>query len=189
MMDYRIEFSRQNLKRNATLFAELQIKGPHDPAGLHRRISQRVTALGYQILDENLGIVKRPIGTTIGDVFGILHAGGQITVPHAGIVAVGLLNRHQRFGARLAQEIRVAQFGETQVEQGPGTHADLSVIVGGRIDCFAQTPAKYSGIQYFPELLEAQALSRTSLAHNVKQLIDFLKAEWKALEIESIGLA
>jgi len=177
-MDYRVEFSRQNLRREAQVFQEVDFRGGHDPSHLHRKLSRQLTQLGYQIVEENLSIARRPIGDGIGDVLGVLHGVVTTPIPNAGVITYGLMNRQHVRSVSCESHLRVAMTGEYYPQE---RHLNLSVMVAGRLSMYEDAPDKIwrskKAEWMHPQAQETISALMNKLAQDVMAVVAFTRAQ------------
>jgi len=136
-MDYRIAYSRQNLLQGADYFQEIDIDDQLDPGELHRKLSRQLTQLGYQVADENMGILRRPIGEAVGDVLSVLHGVATAPFPNAGIVLYGMLKSQHVRNIWYESHIRISVIGEYYPQE---RRSNLSALVAGKLEVIEQIP-------------------------------------------------
>jgi len=154
--DYRIAYSRQNLLREAHVFREVDLAGRYDPGEFHRKMSRNLTSLGFQLADENLGIVRRSVAD-VGDVLGIMHGYSAVQVPDAGHAIYGLFKNRLTYPARIESHIKVSMYGETRGD----SFSNLTVLITGRLMEVSLIDPKTN-----KRLAKAQSHSRSVLAEN-----------------------
>jgi hypothetical protein len=178
MMDYRIAYSRQNLLVGADSFSEIDIDDELDPGELHRKLSRQVTQMGYQISDENMGILRRPIGEAVGDVLCVLHGVATFPYANAGVVVYGMLKNQQPRNIWYETHLRVCINGEYYPME---RRSNLSALVSGKVDVIERIPEevvrKEKARWLFPEAQQALPNLKAKLSSDTSFVADFLRSQ------------
>ena len=177
-MDYRILFSRQKLRDGSDFFQEIDVDDSFDPGEMHRKLSRQVTLLGYQIAEDNIGIMRRPLGDAVGDVFSVLHGVTTTAVANAGIVVYGLTQKQYLRNVWYESHVRIGMSGEYYPSE---RRSNLSILLSGQVASLERVPEevarKEKGRWLFPPAQQAYGQLRYKLGQDLSAVAVAVRAQ------------